>query len=193
MKNLLLVFLLTSMSGYLYAQSYTLKGQVKNQQNEVVSFATIAVHTAKDSALAKADIADENGGFKIANIAKGKYFIKVTAVGFSPYASAAFEVVDKDIDFQPFVVGSDTKQLNEVKVVASKPLIEVKNDKVIFNVEGSINATGSNGLELLQKSPGVQVDKDENILIKGKTGVRIYIDGRPSPMSGKDLLRRSKV
>jgi outer membrane receptor protein involved in Fe transport len=81
----------------------------------------------------------------------------------------------------------ETKQLGEVKVTGTKPLIEVKNDRLVFNVEGSINATGSNGLELLQRSPGVQVDKDENILIKGKTGVRIYIDGRPSPMSGKDL------
>lgn len=187
MKNLLLVVFFTGISQLLYAQTFSIKGQVKNQQNEVVSFATLAVHANKDSSLAKADIADENGGFRISNLKAGKYFIKVSAVGFSPFNSPVFELVDKDIEFQPFTVSADTKQLGEVKVVASKPLIEVQNDKIVFNVESSINATGLNGLEILQKSPGVQVDKDENILVKGKAGVRIYIDGRPSPMSGKDL------
>ncbi|MFD2520567.1 TonB-dependent receptor domain-containing protein [Emticicia soli] len=187
MKNLLLVFLFTSISQLVYAQTFSVKGQVKNQQNEVVSFATIAVHVSKDSSLAKADIADENGSFKISNLKAGKYFIKITAVSFNPFSSPAFEVVDKDLEFQPFTVLADTKQLNEVKVVAAKPLIEVQNDKIVFNVEGSVNATGLTALELLQKSPGVQVDRDENILVKGKSGVRIFIDGRPSPMSGKDL------
>lgn len=186
MKNLLLV-LLTSLSSYAFAQTFTIKGLVKNQQNEGVSFATIAVHNVSDSTLFKADIADENGGFKIVGVVKGKYFLKITTIGFVPFKSPAFEIVDKDIDFQPFTLISDTQQLKEVKVVASKPLIEVKEDRVVFNVEGSINSTGSNALELMRKSPGVQVDKDENILVKGKSGVRIYIDGRPSPMSGKDL------
>ncbi len=189
MKNLLLVLLLVSMAQLARAQNnlYAIKGQVKNQQNEVVSFATIAVHAAGDSSLAKADIADENGGFKIGNLKTGRYFIKVSAVGFNPFRSQVFELVDRDIEFQPFTVLADTRQLSEVKVVAAKPLIEVQNDKIIFNVEASINSTGLNALELLQKSPGVQVDKDENVLVKGKAGVRIFIDGRPSPMSGKDL------
>ncbi|WP_064198237.1 MULTISPECIES: TonB-dependent receptor [Emticicia] len=186
MKNLLLV-LLTSLSSYVFAQTYTVKGTAKTQQNEAVSFATISLHNAIDSTLFKADIADENGGFKINGVVKGKYFIKISAVGFRAFASPTFEVVDTDIEFNPFVLTADTQQLKEVKVVASKPLIEVKEDRVIFNVESSISSTGTNALELMRKSPGVQVDKDENILVKGKTGVRIYIDGRPSPMSGRDL------
>ena len=68
-----------------------------------------------------------------------------------------------------------------------KPLIEVKADKTIFNVEASINATGSNALELLQKSPGMQVDNNENISMKGKTGVKVYIDGKMIQLNNKDL------
>lgn len=186
MKNLLLV-LLTSLSSYVFAQTYNLKGTAKTQTNEAASFATISVHSATDSVLFKADIADENGGFKINGVGKGKYFIKISAVGFRAFSSPVFEVIDTDIEFNPFVLTADAQQLKEVKVVASKPLIEVKEDRVIFNVESSISATGTNALELMRKSPGVQVDKDENILVKGKSGVRIYIDGRPSPMSGRDL------
>src|SRR6202012_5452564 len=59
--------------------------------------------------------------------------------------------------------------------------------KTIINVANSINATGSNAFELLQKSPGVTTDKDDNITVKGKNGVRIYIDGRPTQMSSDDL------
>ena len=42
-------------------------------------------------------------------------------------------------------------------------------------------------LELLQKSPGVIVDKDDNIILSGKNGVKIYIDGKPTPLTGTDL------
>ena len=69
------------------------------------------------------------------------------------------------------------KKLQDVTVTARKPMIEIKADKTIFNVESSINATGSNALELLQKSPGIQVDNNDNISMKGKTGVKIYVDG----------------
>ena len=60
-------------------------------------------------------------------------------------------------------------------------MVEVKADKTILNVEGTINAVGSNALELLRKSPGVLLDKDDNISLAGKNGVQVYIDGRPTP------------
>lgn len=77
--------------------------------------------------------------------------------------------------------------LSTVTVIGRKPLVEVKPDKLVFNVENSINAIGGNGLEVLRKATGVVVDKDENILLSGKSGIRIYIDGRPSPLAGTDL------
>ena len=78
-------------------------------------------------------------------------------------------------------------KLQDVTITAKKPMIKVKADKTIFNVEASINATGSNALELLQKSPGIQVDTNENISMKGKTGVKIYIDGKMMQLDTKDL------
>lgn len=77
--------------------------------------------------------------------------------------------------------------LKEVVVSSVKPVIEVKADKTILNVEGSINAVGQDALELLRKSPGVMVDKDDNLSLSGKSGVQVYIDGRPTPLSGTDL------
>jgi len=78
-------------------------------------------------------------------------------------------------------------QLKGVNIIARKPLVEVKADKIILNVEGTINATGSDALDLLRKAPGVTVDKDENLTLAGKNGVQVYIDNRPTPLSGQDL------
>ena len=80
-----------------------------------------------------------------------------------------------------------TKTLENVNIISKKPLVEVKADRTIINVEQSINATGSNALELLQKSPGVQVDNNDNISLKGKTGTKIYIDGKLIQLDSKNL------
>src|SRR6185295_14680936 len=79
------------------------------------------------------------------------------------------------------------KSLQGVTVTSEKPMVEVKADKTIVNVEGTMNAVGNDAMELLRKSPGVTVDKDDNINLAGKNGVQIYIDGKPSPLTGTDL------
>lgn len=186
MKKLLLSLLIHGLAFSGFAQTYTVSGVVKNQQNETVGFAAVSINQSKDSTLVKADVADEHGAFKL-SIPDGRYFVRVSAVGQQMYQSAMFDVAGRDVSLPPISMVPEAKQLNEVKVTGIKPLIEVKNDRMVFNVEASINATGSNALDLLQRSPGVQVDRDENILVRGKTGVRIYIDGRPSPLAGKDL------
>ncbi|HMG68954.1 MAG TPA: TonB-dependent receptor, partial [Chitinophagaceae bacterium] len=78
-------------------------------------------------------------------------------------------------------------ELKGVTVSSKKPMVEVKADRTILNVEGTINSTGNDALELLRKSPGVTVDKDDNISLAGKNGVQVYIDGKPTPLSGSDL------
>ena len=66
-------------------------------------------------------------------------------------------------------------------------MIEQKIDRTVVNVEASVTSVGNSALEVLEKSPGVTVDKDGNISLKGKSGVQVYIDGRPSYLSGADL------
>jgi len=77
--------------------------------------------------------------------------------------------------------------LKAITVSGRKPPIEVHADRTIVNVEGSINSVGQDALDLLRKSPGVMVDKDDNLSLSGKNGVKVFVDGRQVPLNGTDL------
>lgn len=171
----------------LSAQKSSLKGIVVDEQNAPVPFATVLLLSANDSTMIKADYTKEDGTIWIQNIQAGSYLIQISNIGSKGIIQAiSFQKNEVKLLGKIRLFDSAT-ELNEVIVKAQKPLIEVQTDKTIFNVEGSINATGSDALELLRKSPGVVVDGSDNILLQGKTGVRIYIDGKPSPLSRTEL------
>jgi hypothetical protein len=83
--------------------------------------------------------------------------------------------------------------LDEVVVTAQKSMIEVQADKFVFNIQSSPSSVGSNGLDLLSQAPGISVDMDNNIQLLGKGGVRIFINGRPSRLSGADLVNLLQI
>ncbi|TDO28592.1 TonB-dependent receptor domain-containing protein [Sediminibacterium goheungense] len=185
----LAVFGLTTIFNSAFAQSsHSIKGKVTDNSGKGIQSVTVSLLKAADSSLVKADVTDENGAFEIVIAPAGKYLLNYTMIGFERIYSAPFEVKNG----QGYDAGSTTLQaaankLTDVTVTSRKPMIEIKADKTVFNVENSINATGSNALELLQKSPGIQVDNNENISMKGKTGVRIYVDGKMTQLGSQDL------
>jgi iron complex outermembrane recepter protein len=183
MKKLFLLFLVFSTS--LKAQ-FQIKGKVKSVEEGDLAFATLTLHAAKDSAFIKAEAADEKGVFLFKNIKPAQYFIKSSFVSYASQSSKVFDIKDANLELADFILKQEN-QLKELKVTATKPLIEVKPDKMVFNVQSSLASTGTTGLELLRKAPGVVLDNNENIIISGKSGVRIFIDGKPSPLTGDDL------
>ena len=136
----------------------------------------------------KAALTDNNGSFEIITYKAGTYLLSYTSLGFEKTFSNAFVISEgQDHITATVILQPAVKKLQDVTVTSKKPMFEIKADKTIFNVESSINATGSNALELLQKSPGVQVDNNDNISMKGKTGTKIYIDGKPTQLDAKNL------
>ena len=79
------------------------------------------------------------------------------------------------------------KSLGDVTVNSKKPFIETKIDKTIVNVEASPTSAGATALEILEKSPGVTVDNDGNISLRGKAGVIVMMDGKQTFLSAADL------
>lgn len=163
-------------------------GNVNDATGKPLKSASVLLYRAKDSGLAKTAITDDKGAYNMPVSKPGNYFIKASGIGYQSTSSAVFELKEGDnISIPALSLKIADKNLEGVTVTAKKPIVEVKADKMIVNVEGTINAVGNDGLELLRKSPGVMLDKDDNISLAGKNGVRIYIDGKPSPLSGTDL------
>ena len=187
-KSLSLLLALVALSTGSFAQTMgKVTGTVKNKDNSALSMATIMLLKSADSSVIKTELSDEKGTFEMA-VPAGNYLLRYTNIGFSDFWSTPFTLTDGSPFTAPAVtLQSSTVKLKDASVVARKPMIEIKADKTIFNVENSINATGSNALELLRKSPGMQVDNNDNISMRGKNGVKIYIDGKPSQLDAASL------
>lgn len=184
----LILFLLVQVTCVAQNNSASISGKIINDKGIATPSASVALFSLKDSSLTKIVLTSNNGEFEMRGIKPGKYFIAVTSVGYKKGGSKSFELKESQSYFlAPIKLSTDHTKLTDVNLQSKKPMIEVTADKTIFNIEGSINASGSNAFELLQKSPGVTIDRDDNISLKGKNGVRIYIDGKISEMAGKDL------
>ena len=160
------------------AAAENLKGTVIDVQGNPMPFVTISV-LAQDSTLITGAITDDDGKYSVPiddfKSQISDLIIQASYVGYH----TAFGGPD-------FVLHEETERLAEVEVKAKKPLIERQMDKLVVNVSASPLAAGSNGNDILRRAPGVRIDKDGNITVNGKS-VEIWIDGKPSYMSGQQL------
>jgi len=151
--------------------------------------ATVSLLRVKDSATIKLSAVNKEGVYAFENIANGKYRVSVTAVGYQRSFSPVFELTPsvQTVQVPEISLTADTKAMNNITVTAKRPLIENKIDRTVVNVEASITNIGTSALEVLEKAPGVSVDRDGNISLKGKEGVMVMVDGRPTQLGGADL------
>ena len=169
------------------AQAQTIHGKGLQPDGKPADFATVTLHQSADSSVVTGTITGEDGSFDLKNAEAGQYFVRLTLIGMGIAESPVFDYPGGDYTVAPIQFSEASQQLNQVTIVARRKPVEVKADKTILNVEGTVNSTGLSALELLRKAPGVTVDNNENVSVKGKNKVRIMIDGRDVPLDGKDL------
>ena len=187
--RLLLLSLLTASA--VFSQAQQINGLAKDESGTPLNGATVSL--MKDSSAIKLAVTKANGFYSFSGIKEGNYKVLVSFVGYKPAFSQKFSFNSSDVTVPELKLSKIAGNLSNVNVTARKPMVEVKADKMILNVEGTINAMGSTALELLRKSPGVSLDKDDNISLAGKNGVQVYIDGRSTPLSGQDLANYLKT
>lgn len=190
MKLLTLLLLIATAS--LNAQTHVIKGLLKNDKGERSASSTISLYRSADTVLVKVALSDSAGSFALKSIASGNYFIRIKAIGMQPYQSASI-AVKADTDLGTISLITRTEVMSTVEVKAQKPLVEVLTDKTVFNVAGSLASTGLSAFDVLRKAPGVIVDNQNNLIVEGKAGVRIFIDGRVSMLGGDDLVNYLKT
>ncbi|MEP3211191.1 MAG: outer membrane beta-barrel family protein [Maribacter sp.] len=183
MKNICLL-ILSFFSLSLSAQS--LKGKVVTETRETVPYAAVTLNRLNDSTLVKAVITNDFGLFEITNVPKGMFQLNISSIGFTQYQKEV-NYTGSDMNLGTTVLMEAVENLEEVTVTGQKPMVQVMADKTVFNVESTINATGTSAFELLRKAPGVIVDNGGGIIVEGKSGVQIFIDDKLSVLQGEDL------
>ncbi len=150
---------------------------------------TVSLLRSKDSVLTKAAVTDAKGQYSFEKIAIGTYFIRLSGIGYNTVQSDVVSISAEQsaVTFATLAVEKQSAELANVAIVSKKPFIENKIDKMVVNVDASPTNTGLTAMEVLEKSPGVTVDNDGNISVKGKQGVIILMDGKPTYLSGQDL------
>jgi len=163
------------------------QGSVFGPDDEPAMYSTIMLLN-KDSVLVKGALSQPDGIFVIDKIVPGDYFVRIRSIGFRTYTTSKLSFKQNDkLVLEKITLVPDNTLIKEAVATARKSMVEIQADKMKINVASSVNASGNNGMELLSKVPGIIVDMDKNIILQGKSGVQIYINGRPTRLSGNDL------
>lgn len=184
MKHYVTIFFLLIAS---FAGAQSISGKVDGDDGKALPKATVYLLLAKDSSQAALTTSDEQGNFKFDNVADNQYMVKVSSINYLTYFSSTFNVAGKNYILPDIILAKSNAVLSGVVVTGKKPPVEVKAGKTVVNVDASPTNAGLNVLEILEKSPGVSVDNDGNVSLKGKGGVMILIDGKQTYLSGQSL------
>jgi iron complex outermembrane recepter protein len=188
------ILLILSAAMGLSAWAQTPKGKVtitiNTEQKVALEGATVELLRSKDSGLVKTAITDKAGLAEFEPALSQTYLIRASNVGHQIQYSQPFILSAEQATITLptlSLVAKAANQLAGVTVTAKKPFIQRLNDRIVVNVESSILSAGSTALDVLESSPGITVDQNDAISLRGRAGVIIMIDGKPSPMTGAEL------
>ncbi|HMU10895.1 MAG TPA: TonB-dependent receptor [Ferruginibacter sp.] len=187
-KILLPLFLLFSGTG-IFAQGQdnsSIRITVLNEQKNALAGATVTLLTL-DSVIVRSGVAGTSGIFEFTGLSSGKYLVRVSQAGYNDGYSIPIDLTNKTSFAGIVTLRSRNKLLSEVTVTSKKPAIQFLADKTVVNPEASISNAGASVMDVLEKSPGITVNKDGSIIMKGKPSVTVLIDGKPTQLSGADL------
>ncbi|MDR2920558.1 MAG: TonB-dependent receptor [Tannerella sp.] len=168
------------------AAQYTMKGKVLDNKLQPVEFSNVVLYKNSDSVMVSHAITDAEGQFAITSQSLDECYITASFIGYITYTSKPLKV-SKNFTLDDIILSEDTQILEGVTVTAKKRFVEQHADKMVINPEASITMASENILDVLSKSPGVVVDKDGNISVKGKSGISVLIDNKPTRLSGEQL------
>ncbi len=179
-KFITLLLVLLSMT--VIAQKVEIKGQIKDNQNGEIPFASIVFKSVTDSSKVFGTLGDETGSF-IIEIPKDNYSLEISIVGIDPKI-VEVNLIDKGsiLDLGVITVSTEVS-LDEVVITENKTAYKVDLDKKTYNVAQDVVAKGGTLTDVMQNLPSVQIESDGNVSIRGDQNVRILIDGKPSGLA----------
>ncbi|WP_452225009.1 TonB-dependent receptor domain-containing protein [Lacinutrix chionoecetis] len=193
MKTSILTVLFAFSISIIFAQETIIKGQVTANINEALGFTAVSCYNSETNEIISYDYADIDGNYtmtiKEVNVS---FIIKAELLGYKNYTSKTLTTT-KNIINHDIVLEEDAAELEEVVLFQKKRMMRMTGDKMIIDVAQSGIGVGNDGLQTLSKLPGMRLDKDENVVFRGNANLQIMIDGKPSQISGDDLIQFLKT
>jgi len=191
LKRVLLLICLTFCS-VLYLSAETtgiIKGRVIDSKNQPIEFATAALINQKTNEIVRGEVCNNKGEFVISKVIPGEYTLSVSMMGYAKTVTDKIIIENKSnsIIEKNIILKESSQQLSDVVVTAKRQFIEQTADKMIINPDASITSASESVYEILKKLPGVTLDNNDNISLKGMQGVKILIDDKPTYVSADQL------
>ncbi|QMU28181.1 outer membrane beta-barrel protein [Adhaeribacter radiodurans] len=171
--------------------SQSIQGQVQDPDGKPLPYVSVLLLNSRDSSLVKGAISDAYGAYIIDQVRSGNYILSALFIGYKLAQGQPIILTGNQVQMKAsvLVLVPDTRQLKEVTVSAKRPFIEQQIDRMVVNVANSIIASGSTALDVLEKAPGVMVDRQNNqLLLRGRPGVMVQIDGRQTYLDMADVV-----
>ncbi|MEL4457073.1 TonB-dependent receptor domain-containing protein [Lutimonas vermicola] len=161
-------------------QPLNISGTVMEEVNKnPIPFATVIVFDTDTNQSVTGTTTDEGGKFNITTDALN-FYIEISFIGFETLKLTTFNIEKNQLDLGALYLIQVTEALDEVEIRAEKSNVEFRLDKRVFNVGKDISSTGMGALEVLNNVPSVTVSIEGEVSLRGKSGVQILIDGKPS-------------
>lgn len=157
-----------------------------------LEYANAIIYSTKDSSMVSGTVTGPEGRYAIAGLPFGQYYLELDFIGYAKIFVEGITLSPAEPRYRvgESSLGTSATTLDETVVTADAPMVEYKLDKKVVEVGENISAAGGTAVEALQNVPGVYVDEDGNVSLRGSENFRVLIDGKPAMMSGSDALKQ---
>ena len=166
--------------------TFTVVGVLRDAKTgELLSFVNLAVLDSVDNEFVKGGISNMDGAFEINNVPQGAFVLRVSAIGYENYLHPFH--VSNNTNLGTLRINPGVTALGEVTVAAERPLYAMEGEKLIYNVSEDPSIQTGTTEDALQNAPGVEVDVEGNITLRGVSSVEIWINDKPSKLTEENL------
>ena len=166
----------------------SVSGTIGNAAGAPQQYVTVTLHRAADSVAVKTEYTDQQGAFQLAAAAGGRYLVSAGQVGFRRYWSPAFVLPATGLALPAIrLAANSATTVPDVVVTGRKPLYERRADRTVVNVADSPLTAGSTTLDVLGRAPNVTLNSNNELRLRGREGLLLYVDGKRVPLTGNDL------
>lgn len=187
MKKLFVTFLVAffGFTGLVNAQSIVTGKIIDESNNQGVPFVNVGLFRVVDSAFVSGAASDDKGVFKLQAVPNGEMLLKISAIGYELFEKPVTVKGNTDLGTMKLTAG--TTRLDEVVVTEKRPMFLVEGEKTMYNVAEDPSIQTGTLSDALQNAPGVEVDVEGNITLRGTSSVEVWINDKPSHLSAENL------